>query len=88
MAKRPLRGYLSGAARWLILAGAVTYTLLVAILYLNQRSIMYHPDQSVPDPSAVGLPRPKTASNCWPGGNRRLTAVARPSFFSMAMPAI
>jgi fermentation-respiration switch protein FrsA (DUF1100 family) len=56
MAKRPLRGYLAGAARRLVFVGAVTYTVLVAALYLNQRSIMYHPDQSVPDPSTVGLP--------------------------------
>ena len=32
------------------------YALLVAILYVKQRSLLYHPDQTVPDPAAYGVP--------------------------------
>ncbi len=56
MAKWPLRGYLFGTAKWLAFAGAFSYAVLVAALYLNQRSMIYHPDQSIPDRSTVGLP--------------------------------
>lgn len=56
MAKRPFRGHLSRAAGFLVIAGGFFYVLLVAALYLNQREIMYHPDQRVPDPAAAGLP--------------------------------
>lgn len=55
MAKRSLRGFLSRAVKFLVFGGAFSYALLVAALYLNQRLIMYHPDQSIPDPAAVGL---------------------------------
>ena len=55
MAKRSFRGHLSRAAGFLVVAGGLFYVLLVAALYLNQRQIMYHPDQRVPDPAAAGL---------------------------------
>lgn len=56
MAKKPLRGYLFETGKALVVVGAFFYVVLVAALYLNQRSILYHPDQSVPEPSAAGLP--------------------------------
>jgi len=55
MAKRSFRGYAVGTAKLLAAAGLAFYVLLVAALYLNQRQIMYHPDQRVPDPAAAGL---------------------------------
>lgn len=55
MAERSFRGYLFGTVRWLVVVGFAAYLLLVAALYLNQRNLMYHPDQRVPDLAAAGL---------------------------------
>jgi len=55
LVKRSFRGYAVGTAKLLAVAGLAFYVLLVAALYLNQRQIMYHPDQRVPDPAAAGL---------------------------------
>jgi len=33
------------------------YAMLVVLLYVAQRSMMYHPDQSVPEPADWGAPR-------------------------------
>ncbi len=32
------------------------YALVIALLYIVQRSLLYHPDQTVPDPAASGVP--------------------------------
>ncbi len=38
-------------------AGAVAlYALFIAILFFMQRSLLYHPDQTAPDPAAYGVP--------------------------------
>ena len=34
----------------------VVYALLIALLYVVQRSLQYHPDQTIPDPPAYGVP--------------------------------
>ena len=56
MAERSIRGFAFGTAKLLAVAGLGAYLFLVAALYLNQRDLMYHPDQHVPDPAAAGLP--------------------------------
>jgi fermentation-respiration switch protein FrsA (DUF1100 family) len=55
MYKMPWWGRSLRAGKRLAFIGAVTYAVLIAALYLNQRSIMYHPDQTVPDLAAMGL---------------------------------
>jgi fermentation-respiration switch protein FrsA (DUF1100 family) len=32
------------------------YALLIALLFFTQRSLLYHPDQTIPDPAAYGVP--------------------------------
>lgn len=32
------------------------YALVIALLYVVQRSLLYHPDQTVPDPAEYGVP--------------------------------
>lgn len=32
------------------------YALVIALLYVMQRSLMYHPDQTIPDPALYGVP--------------------------------
>jgi len=32
------------------------YALVIALLYVMQRSLLYHPDQTIPDPAAYGVP--------------------------------
>jgi hypothetical protein len=32
------------------------YALVIALLYVKQRSLLYHPDQTVPDPATSGVP--------------------------------
>lgn len=56
MAKRSLRGHLKKVTKALVVGGVFLYVVLVAALYLTQRSILYHPDQTIPDPTAFGLP--------------------------------
>lgn len=34
----------------------VVYALMIGLLYVKQRSLLYHPDQTVPDPVLSGVP--------------------------------
>ena len=36
--------------------GLVIYALVIAMLYVVQRTLLYHPDQTIPDPVASGVP--------------------------------
>ncbi len=39
-----------------IASGLALYVLFVTVLFLTQRSLLYHPDQTVPDPEAFDVP--------------------------------
>ena len=34
----------------------IVYAAVIALLYVIQRSLLYHPDQTIPDPAASGVP--------------------------------
>ena len=39
-----------------VVTALVIYVAIIALLYVIQRSLLYHPDQTVPDPAAFGVP--------------------------------
>ena len=43
--------------KWLIVLALVGYGGMVALLYLAQRSLQYHPESIRTAPAAAGLPR-------------------------------
>jgi fermentation-respiration switch protein FrsA (DUF1100 family) len=44
-------------ARWVLMSGVSVYALVVAVLYVSQRAMLYHPTVTHISPAAAGLPQ-------------------------------
>jgi fermentation-respiration switch protein FrsA (DUF1100 family) len=47
--------------KWVVVLAVVGYFVLVALLYLAQRRLLFHPRSTHPSPAAVGLPQAEEA---------------------------
>ena len=43
-------------ARWVLITGVSVYALIVAVLYVTQRAMLYHPTATQIPPAAAGMP--------------------------------